>query len=191
MKTAGLINGVDIGRLTETVDAIKNDPRIAAFRFRASNRWDMGGHNRTTIHDFFGAQQEFKHEQDFHLDADEPDILLGSDRGANPVEYALTALAGCLTTTLVYHAAARGITIQAVESELEGELDLRGFLGLSDQIRNGYKNIHVKFRIDADASQETLDELILMAQQRSPVFDIISNPVNVQVVAERMTKEMH
>jgi uncharacterized OsmC-like protein len=191
MKTTGIINGVDIGRLTDTVDAIKGDPGIATFRFRASNRWEMGGHNSTTIHDFFGAKQDIKHDHDFKLDADEPDILLGSDKGANPVEYALTALAGCLTTTLVYHAAARGITIRTVESDLEGELDLRGFLGLSDQVRNGYKSICVKFRIDADASQETLDELVTLAQQRSPVFDIISNPVNVQVQAERMVKEVH
>jgi len=191
MKTTNLINGVDIGRMSETIGAIKGDPGIATFRFRATNQWDNGGHNHTTIHDFYGAKQNITHPKDYRLDADEPELLLGTDQGANPVEYVLTALAGCLTTSLVYHAAARGITVRAVESELEGELDLRGFLGLSDQVRNGYQRIDVKFRVDADAPQATIDELILLAQQRSPVFDIVSNPVKVRVTGEPMRKMRH
>ena len=111
--------------------------------------------------------------------------------GANPVEYLLTALAGCLTTSMIYHAAARGITINAVESDLEGELDLRGFLGLSDEVRNGYKSICVSFRIDADVPQETIDELIGMAKARSPVFDMLSNPVDVLVKGEPMARATH
>ena len=119
------------------------------------------------------------------MDADEPPVLLGTDEGANPVEYALHALAGCLTTSLIYHAAARGIRIDAVESHLEGDLDLHGFLGMSDAVRNGYEKIRVTFKIDADAPDETLEELVMLAQQRSPVFDIISNPVPVAVRMER------
>lgn len=191
MTITRMINGVDVGRLTETIDAIKHDPEIAIFRFRASNHWDSGGHNMTTIHDFFGAKQNINHRQDFHISADEPDLLLGNDQGANPVELALSALAACLTTTLVYHAAARGVTVRAVESELEGDLDLRGFLGMSDTVRCGYKNISVKMRVDADASQEMLDELIELAQKLSPVFDIISNPVNVMVTGEPMIANSH
>ncbi len=191
MTMTKMVNGVDVDRLSQTIDAIKHDPEIAMFRFRASNHWENGGRNMTTIHDFFGAKQDVDHRHDFHLSADEPDLLLGSDMGANPVEFALTALAGCLTTTLVYHAAARGITIRAVESELEGELDLRGFLGMSDTVRRGYKNICVKMNVDADASQETLDELIELAQKLSPVFDIISNPVDVAVEGELMVTVTH
>lgn len=191
MITTRMINGVDVDRLSETMDAIKHDPEIATFRFRASNHWESGGHNMTTIHDFFGAKQNIDHRKDFHISADEPDLLLGSDQGANPVELALSALASCLTTTLVYHAAARGITVRAVESELEGDLDLRGFLGMSDTVRRGYKNIGVKMRVDADASQDMLDELIELAQKRSPVFDIISNPVNVVVTGEPMLSGAH
>jgi uncharacterized OsmC-like protein len=191
MTMTRMINGVDVGRLSETIDAIKHDPEIASFRFRASNHWESGGHNMTTIHDFFGAKQNVDHRQDFHISADEPDLLLGSDMGANPVELALSALAGCLTTTLVYHAAARGVTVRAVESELEGELDLRGFLGMSDSVRTGYKNIGVKMRVDADASQDMIDELIELAQKLSPVFDIVSNPVNVMVTGETMMPQAH
>jgi uncharacterized OsmC-like protein len=186
-----MINGVDVGRLSETIEAIKHDPEAASFRFRASNHWESGGHSRTTIHDFFGAKQNLNHRQDFQISADEPDLLLGSDKGANPVELALTALASCLTTTLVYHAAARGVTVSAVESELEGALDLRGFLGMSDSVRRGYTHIDVRMQVDADASQEVIDDLIELAQKQSPVFDIISNPVNVMVEAMTMTHIAH
>jgi len=191
MTMTKMINGVDVDRLSETIDAIKQDPEIASFRFRASNHWENGGHNMTTIHDFFGAKQNIDHRQEFHISADEPELLLGKDLGANPVEIALSALAGCLTTTLVYHAAARGINVRAVESELEGDLDLRGFLGLSDSVRRGYKNIAVKMSVDADASQDVLDELIELAMKRSPVFDIISNPVNIVVTAEPIITKIH
>jgi len=185
------INGVDVDRMRETIETIQNDPQMARFLFRATNRWDKAGHNQTTIHDFYGARNIHHHQQDFTLESDEPPLLLGEDQGANPVEYVLTALAGCLTTSLVYHAAARGIVIDSIESELDGELDLRGFLGLSDEIRNGYQKINVTFHIEADAPQQTIDELIMLAQQRSPVFDIISNPVAVSVKGEKFTGTRH
>ncbi|MDH3999017.1 MAG: OsmC family protein [Desulfuromonadales bacterium] len=191
MTSTDMINGVDVARLNDTITAIKHDPEIALFRFRATNRWDNGGHNTTTIHDFYGAKQTISHAHDFHIDADEPSLLLGSDMGANPVEIVLTALAGCLTTTLVYHAAARGITIRGVESELEGELDLRGFLGLSDEVRNGYKSLCVNMRVDADASRDTLEELVTIAKGLSPVADIISNPVEVLVKLDEHSKTTH
>jgi uncharacterized OsmC-like protein len=125
------------------------------------------------------------------MDADEPPLLLGEDIGANPVEYVLTALSACLTTALVYHAAAQGIIIHEVESDLEGDLDIRGFLGLSDEVRNGYEHIRVNFRIKADAPQEKIEELIRLAVQRSPVFDVVSNPVRVTVRGEKMEETSH
>jgi len=185
------INGVDVDQLRETLGNISNDPGLARAKFRATNRWMNGGHSTTTIHDFYSARQDLVHEHDFKLEADEPPLLLGQDKGANPVEYVLTALSSCLTTALIYHAAAQGITLDEVESELEGDLDLRGFLGLSEHVRNGYENIRVTFRIRADAPQEKLDELVRLAQQRSPVFDIVTNPVPVKVKAQRVQKRMH
>ncbi|MCI0390464.1 MAG: OsmC family protein [Acidobacteria bacterium] len=176
------INGVDVNQLFTTIDAIKETPSLAKFKFRAANKWINGGHNRTTIRDFYGAgKEDTSRKQLFVVDNDEPAVLLGKDKGANPVEYVLHALAGCLTTSLVYHAAAQGIEIYEVESEFEGDLDLHGFLGLSDQVRNGYENIRVTFRIKADAPEATLRELVELAQKRSPVFDIVSNPVSVSV----------
>ncbi|MCI0422402.1 MAG: OsmC family protein [Acidobacteria bacterium] len=132
----------------------------------------------------FAAQEDTSRQGPFVMDNDEPAVLLGTDQGANPVEVVLHALAGCLTTSLVYHAAAQGIKIDGVESRFEGELDLHGFLGLSDHVRNGYENIRVTFKINADAPQEKLEELCRLAQKRSPVFDIVSNPVPVSIRLE-------
>ncbi len=182
MTEQKIINGVNVDQLFGTINAIKDTPGLAKFRFRASNRWVNGGHNTTTIKDFYGAgQEDTSRATPFVMHADEPAVLLGEDNGANPVEYVMAALAGCLTTSLVYHAAAQGITIESVESSYEGELDLHGFLGLSDKVRNGYESLNVTFRIKADAPEEKLRELVQLAQRRSPVFDIVSNPVPVTV----------
>ena len=179
------VNGVDVDRLFDTVEAIKGRPALAKFSFRAENRWLGGAHNRTTVGDFYGACQTHPRSAPFVIDKDEHPVLLGEDRGPNPVEYVLAALAGCLTTSLVYHAAAQGIEIEAVEATLEGDCDLHGFLGLKDDVRNGYEGIRVSYRIKADAPEEKLRELVELAQRRSPVFDIISNPVPVSVCAEK------
>lgn len=185
MAEQKIVNGVNVDQLLDTINVIKDKPDIAKFRFRASNRWINGGHNRTSIKDFYGAgQEDTSRTEPFVLDADEPPVLLGTDQGANPVEYVLTALAGCLTTSLIYHAAAQGIKIDEVESRFEGDLDLRGFLGLSENVRNGYENIRVTFKIKSDAPKDKLEELVKLAQKRSPVFDIVSNPVPVSVGLE-------
>lgn len=189
MTKQKLINGVNVDQLFGTINAIKDTPGLARFRFRASNRWVNGGHNTTTVKDFYGAgQEDTSRATSFVMEADEPAVLLGEDNGANPVEYVMAALAGCLTTSLVYHAAAQGITIESVESSYEGELDLHGFLGLSDKVRNGYESLNVTFRIKADAPEEKLRELVELAQRRSPVFDIVSNPVPVTVQLANATQ---
>jgi uncharacterized OsmC-like protein len=175
-----VVNGVDVERLGQTVQAVQKDPVLAKSQFRATNRWVSGGHNQSTIQGFYAAgQEDTARAKPFVLDADEPPVLLGQDKGANPVEFVLHALAACVTTSLVYHAAARGIMLESVESQLEGDLDLRGFLGLSDQVRRGYKEIRVKFNVKSDASPEQLEELTKF----SPVLDIIANavPVSIQI----------
>jgi uncharacterized OsmC-like protein len=130
-------------------------------------------------------QEDTSRTKPFILDADEPDVLLGEDHGANPVKYVLHALAACVTTALVYHAAAHGIRIDEVEPRLEGDLDLRGFLGISDEVRNGYENIRMTFRVKADVPDDQLEELCQMGPRFSPVFDIITNRVPVSVRLER------
>ncbi|GKS62259.1 osmotically inducible protein C [Candidatus Nitrosocosmicus sp.] len=176
-----VVNGVNVTNLFGAINAITDNPNISKFNFRAKGQWINGGHNQTVINDFDGACQTHTRSQPFVFDKDEPPVLLGKDLGANPVEYALAALNGCLTTTLIYHAAAQGIKIEKVESTLSGDLDIQGLLGMSEKVRNGYEKIKVTFRVKADASEEKIKELVDLAQKRSPVFDIISRPTPVEV----------
>jgi uncharacterized OsmC-like protein len=180
-KTENIVNGVKVDELYGTIDAVKNAPVIATFRFRAENKWQDGGHNRTTIKNFYGTQQDHERPQPFVLDADEPPILLGRDRGPNPVEYLLTALASCVTTSIVYHAAARGIVIRSMESRLEGDIDLQGFLGIRDDVPKGFKEIRMFVNIDADAPKEELEDIVKLGPTYSPVYDTVTRPVPVKV----------
>jgi uncharacterized OsmC-like protein len=175
-------NGVDTTQLFGTLDAVKADPELGTFQFRARNRWIDGSHNRTTIRDFYAAKQEdTSRAESFVIDAGEPAILVGTDTGANPAEYLLHALAACLTTSIVYVAAARGIHLTEVESTLEGDMDVQGALGLSDEVRNGFEQIRVSFRIAGDAPPEKLREVVSRAQARSAVFDMVTHGVPVAI----------
>lgn len=185
MAVSTKMNGVDVDRLFETIDAIKQMPRLADFKFRLSNRWINGGLNRSSIKNFYGAGKDNQRQEPFVLDADEPPVLLGQDAAPNPVEYLLHALVACVTTSLVYHAAAKGIKLQEVETKAEGEIDLHGFLGLDDSVRRGYKNIQIKFRIKADVPDEQLEELCRLGPTYSPVFDSITRGVSVEVGLDR------
>jgi uncharacterized OsmC-like protein len=180
-ETNTRINGIEIDTLVGTVNAIKKDPQLGACHFRACNTWLSGNHNRSTVTGFFGAKQEIAHKQTFTMDADEPAILAGDDQGANPVEHLLHALASCLTTSMVAHAAVRGIEIEELESKLEGDIDLRGFLGLSKDVPKGYTNIRANFRVKA--KPEDVEKIRELAKF-SPVFNTITNGADVAVNVE-------
>lgn len=179
------VNGVNVDELFGTINAIKAAPVIAKFKFRAENKWMDGGHNRTTIKNFYGTQQDHERKEPFMLDADEPPLLLGKDKGPNPVEYALTALAACVTTAIVYHAAAKGVAIRSMESRLEGDIDLQGFLGIRDDVPRGYKEIRMFVKIDADVPPEKLEEIINLGPTYSPVFDTFTRAVPVSVQLDK------
>ena len=178
-----ILNGVDTEAVSRAVSALNENPELAAFKFRLKNKWIDCGHNRSTISEFHGTGQDIAHLKAFELDSDEPPTLAGKDLGANPVEHLLNALAACLTTTMVYHAALRGIRIDPLESELEGDIDLRGFLGISNEVRRGYQNIRVKFRVKTDA--QNLARLKALCKL-SPVFDVVSKGTSVDVQVEKM-----
>jgi uncharacterized OsmC-like protein len=185
MTTATVRNGVDVGQLGQTIEHIKAQPDLARFQFRAHTDWEEGGRSRTTIKSFYGAgQEDSSREQPFTLIGDEPPVLLGGNAGPNAVETVLHALSSCLAVGFIYNAAAQGIDVRSLDFDLEGELDLHGFLGLSDQVRAGYNNITVRYRVDADAPREKLEELCEYVQATSPVMDIIRNPVPVNVELE-------
>jgi uncharacterized OsmC-like protein len=181
-ETPHIRNGVNVDTVFATLDAIKAQPELAKFQFRATNRWLGGAHNRTTIKEFYsGGQVDQTRASAWEIDAGEPPILSGHNEGPNPAEYLLQALAACLMTSLVYVAAARGVHLDEVESTLEGDMDVRGALGLSNEVPNRYQNIRVTFRIKSDAPAEKLAEIVARAQARSAVFDSVTNPVPVTV----------
>ncbi len=180
-QTITTVNGVNVSQLFDTIEAIKGNPEISKFKFRATNQWQTGTHNQATVKSFYGALQEDNSRTPMVFEIDEPPVLLGENKGANPVEYLLVGLSGCMTTAMVAHAAARGITIKSVTSRLEGDLDVQGFLGLSETIPVGYQEIRVSFKIDADISDQEKQELVEMTKKYSPVFNTIARPVAVKV----------
>jgi uncharacterized OsmC-like protein len=184
--TSKTVNGVAVDGLFSTIDAVKAAPSIAKFRFRIKNQWETGSQNRSTVSAFTGANQELSHPKPFTLQADEPAILLGKDLAANPVEYLLHALASCLTTSMVYHASARGIQIDQIESSFEGDIDLHGFLDLDPNVRKGFQGIRVRFKIRANVPDEQLDEIVQLGTQHSPVFDSLTKGVPVSVSTDRI-----
>jgi uncharacterized OsmC-like protein len=176
------VNGIDVQTLLATVQAVQQAPALGAFQFRARNQWLGGTKNRSRIQGFFGAgREDDSRAEPYVMDCDEPPVLCGRDEGANPVEYLLNALAGCMTTTMVAHAASRGIAIEALDSKLEGDIDVRGFLGIAPDVPKGYRTIRVTFRVRSDADVETLRKLA----QFSPVYNTITQPTKVEVRIEK------
>ena len=185
MQVTNRVNGVDLDRLVETTEHIGADPTLARFQFRAHNDWVDGSHSRSTIKGFYGAgQEDTSRTEPFVVDADEPPVLLGENKAPNTAEYVLHALAACLGGTMVYHAAARGIVLDALECTIEGEVDLRGFLGLDENVRPGYQQIRVAFKATGDFDDDQLAELASLTRY-SPVRDIVSNPVPVAIDVAR------
>jgi uncharacterized OsmC-like protein len=187
VMTDTIRNGVDTEKMFATLDLIREQPELAKFQFRASNRWIDGAHNRSTIKGFYaaGGEDESRSEE-FRLDAGEPAILLGSDSGPNPAEYLLHALAACLTTSIVYVAAARRVKLHSVESTVSGDMDVRGALGVDERPRNGFERIGVSFRVSGDAPEEKLREVVERARRRSAVYDMVTNgvPVGLEVTTD-------
>jgi uncharacterized OsmC-like protein len=175
-----MLNGLSTSQMFATIDAIKTQPALAQFQFRARNAWINGGENRSTIKGFYGAGgEDDSRTAPFVFTNGEPPVLLGANEGANPVEFLLHALAGCVTTTTVLHAAARGIHIEELSTELEGEIDVQGLLGLDDSVPIGYRQIRIKMHIKADCTDEELNDLIAYAQGHSPVCNTVCCPVPV------------
>jgi uncharacterized OsmC-like protein len=176
------MNGLDVQAAMDTIGAIKAAPTLARFQFRARNAWVRGGENRSTIRDFYGAgREDDSRTMAFDFTNGEPPVLLGNNEGANPVEFLLHALAGCVTTTFVLHATARGIPIRELSTQLEGDLDLRGLLGLDDSVSPGYEQIRIRMNVKADCSDEELDQLLAYTQQHSPVCNTVCRPVPVSI----------
>lgn len=175
------LNGVDTPTLLNTINFVAGQPELAKFQFRATNEWIEGTHSRTSISGFHGAGSEQMHAKFYFADGDHPTVLCGSDKAPTPVEWLLHALATCITAGIANIAAARGVTLSKVNSHVEGDIDLRGILGISDKVRNGYQNIRIDFEIEGDAPAEKLREIVEQGRARSAVFDVLTNGVPVSV----------
>ena len=185
---SSLQNGVDVEKLAGTVNAVKADPSLAQFKFRANTEWLGGGHSKTKIQSFFGVgQEDSSRREPFVVEGDEPPVLLGTDKAPNAVEVVLAALASCLSVGFAYNAAAMGITLNSLEFTLEGDVDLHGFLGLSEEIRPGFGDIRVSCNVVSDAPREKIQALCDHVQKTSPVLDVIRNPVPVSLSLEVVT----
>ncbi len=184
MKTMQMqkLNSLDLEQMTQTIAALKADPALAQFQFRARNKWIQGGENRSTIKEFYGAgREDDSRTAPFVFTNGEPPVPLGANEGANPVEFLLHALAGCVTTTFILHATARGITIREMSTELDGDMDLQGLLALDETVPASYKNIRIKMNVQADCSDEEVDDLMAFTQAHSPVCNTVCTPVPVTV----------
>jgi len=182
MATQTFMNGVNIDQLVDTINHVKEQPELAKFKFRATNEWLEGGHSRTTIQSFYGAgQEDSTRSKPFVMEGDEPPVLMGENRAPNAVESVLHALASCISVGFIYNASAQDIKVEELEMKMEGDIDLHGFLGLSDQVRPGYENIRLTYHVKADAPEEKLTELCDYVQKTSPVLDMLKNPVPVSI----------
>jgi uncharacterized OsmC-like protein len=179
------MNGVDTPSLLGTINVVAGQPELARFTFRSDSKWMGGTHCRSSMKGFTGAGGAQEHKQAYTADSDHPAVLCGEDRGVTPVEHLLHALAGCLTAGIANIAAARGVKLHKVEAVVEGDIDLQGILGISDQVRNGYEQIRVRFEVDGDAPPEKLRQIVEQSRARSAVFDVLTNgvPVAIDVAA--------
>lgn len=174
-------NGVNVEALLGAREALTEAPEAAKFVWRATSAWKRGTHTESSVEGFFGLGEEQKHVREFRYDTDHPEIFASEDKGSTPVEFVLVGLAGCLTAGIAAVASNRGIQLRSVTATLEADMDIQGILGIDADVRNGFNGITVKYRIDADASEEDIAALVAQSQKRSAVFDIITNPTNVFV----------
>jgi uncharacterized OsmC-like protein len=180
-RTPVAMNGVDTPKLLATINVVGENPQLAKFQFRATSQWVSGTHSRTTMSSFSGAGGEHQHMRPYVADGDHPAVLCGADKGPTPVEWVLHALASCLTAGIGNIAAARGVKLRSVRSTVTGDIDLRGILGLSKEVRNGFQQIAITFEIDGDAAPQELEKIVMQSKARSAVYDIITSGVPVAV----------
>jgi uncharacterized OsmC-like protein len=181
MSMTSVNNGVNVQALLDAREALKGAPEATKFTWRATCKWLNGTHSKTDVKGFFGLGQEQQHKTESTFEADHPEIFASEDHAITPIEYVLVGLASCLTAGVAAVAQNRGIQLRSVESKLEGKMDIRGILGMDSEVRNGYDDIKVTFKIDADASKQEIEAIVAQSQKRSAVYDVITNPVNVTV----------
>ena len=153
-------NGVNVEALIGAREALDAAPQAARFTWRSKCEWANGTHSRNTINDCFGLGEEQSRGKNFTIDADHPEVFAAEDNGPTPAEMMMSGLASCLTAGVASVAQHRGIQLHSVTATLEGDMDLRGILGIDSDVRNGFSAIRVHFEIHADASDEDIRALV-------------------------------
>ena len=174
-------NGVNVQALLEAREVLRGAPEAAQFTWKATSSWQNGVHSTTKIQNFFGLGEEQTHKTETVFDADHPAVFAASDNGITPIEYLLVGLTSCLTAGVASVAQNRGIQLRSIESTVEGNHDIRGILGVDSDVRNGFNDVKVTFKIDADATPQEIEALVAQSQKRSAVFDALTNPTDVTV----------
>ena len=174
-------NGVNVQALLDAREVLKGAPEAAQFKWRATSSWQNGVHSQVKVANFFGLGEEQDHKTEHTFDADHPAVFAAEDNGITPIEFLLVGLSSCLSAGVASVAQNRGIQLRSVESTVEGNHDIRGILGADSDVRNGFNDITVKFKIDADASPEEIEAIVAQSQKRSAVFDALTNPTDVTV----------
>ena len=174
-------NGVNVGALLDARNALTDAPEAAEFTWRATNEWLRGTHSRTTIQQYSGLGADHEHKSVFSYTADHPEVFASEDLAPTPVEFLLVGLSSCLTAGVAAVAQNRGIQLNSVKATIEGDMNILGILGGDPEVRNGFNDIRVHFDIDADAEQADIEALVAQSQKRSAVFDVVTNPSNVNV----------
>ncbi len=174
-------NGINMESFKTTVHALKKNPELGKSKFRVHNHWENGGQNTSRVGEYFALGEEIEHQPAFDLYADEPSALGGKDKAPNPVEHLLHALASCVTTSIIVHAAVNRIEIEELDSQIEGDIDLRGLLGLDGKVPKGFQNIRINFKVKTDPKNiEKLKKL----PEFSPVYNTLLQGTNVEVDIE-------
>jgi uncharacterized OsmC-like protein len=176
-------NGVALQRLFGTIDAVRDQPELAQFRFTTVSSWIEGTATRSTFPDWYGIGATREHAEIWSAQSDHP--TLGHGHGPTPHEYVLHALAACLTLGIETTAAARKIGLTKIESIVEGDIDVRGDLGVAPDVRNGFSQIRATFNVEGDADADALDALVEASRQRSATYEMLVNPTPVRVETTR------
>jgi len=173
----GHVNGIDVDALTAVVRDVTKDPALGQVEFRVRSEWKGQTRSRTSVTSYtIGGQQVYR---TFTIDADEPFELLGRNTAPNPQELLMAALNACITVGYVAGAAARGITLDKLEIETAGALDLRGFLGIDPSVRPGYETIRYVVRLKGNGTPEQFREIHETVIKTSPNYFNLSQPVRL------------
>jgi len=179
-------NGVNIQALLDAREALTEAPAAAQFKWRATSEWVSGTHTRSTVEEFFGLGEGQRHRTRFTYDTDHPEIFASEDHGSTPVEFVLVGLSGCIGAGIATVAANREIKLHSVKTTVEADMDIQGILGIDTEVRNGFNGIRVSYEIDADASEDDIRAIVAQSQKRSAVFDIVTNPTDVNVSVKKV-----